>query len=323
MSYTITNNQTNLNSWVKEETSLAPFTQSFEWLEILKNEGLETERLAILENGVVKGTATTIYQKLPFGIKYAFCPMGPVLLKESDPSQALEALKKYFQQKKCAFFRFEPNFSLPQDHNLKTKKTRDINPRATLVLDLKKSLDELLKNFHSKTRYNIRLAEKKLTISLEKDLELFYSLSQKTGERDDFKLHSKTHYQQILNSPFSHQINILYNNQPIASGIFIGFGEVFTYLFGASDYKYRQLMAPYLLQWTAIKTAQSYSYPFYDFFGVSPKSNDAVSKQYAGVTRFKSGFNGEFIEKPGTYDFIISSKKYFFYTIFRKLRSLI
>ena len=34
-------------------------------------------------------------------------------------------------------------------------------PTWTQVLDLTKSEDEILKSFHSKTRYNIRLSEKK------------------------------------------------------------------------------------------------------------------------------------------------------------------
>jgi lipid II:glycine glycyltransferase (peptidoglycan interpeptide bridge formation enzyme) len=321
MNYTINNSQPNLNSWIKENINEPPFTQSFEWTEILKNENKIVERLAILDNNKIIATTLVEYREFFLGLKYAFCPLGPVYSSEADQEKILNDLSEYFKNKKCVFFRIENQTELSQ--NILHTKTRNLNPRATIKINLAQTQEKILKQMHSKTRYNIGLAERKnLTIKTEKNLPIFIELMKKTGARDGFRPHPQNHYKNILNSPFAHQITIYKNDIPLATGIFIGFGEVFTYLFGASDHSYRNLMAPYLLQWTAIKMGQNFGNRFYDFFGIAPTSADA-NHQYSAITRFKIGFGGKYFETSGTFDIIINHKKYFFYKVLRKIKSLV
>ena len=88
-------------------------------------------------------------------------------------------------------------------------------------------------------------------------------------------------------------------------------------------------MAPYLLQWEAVKLAKNLEYKYYDFFGVAPKINGQAEEyeylpkhQYAGVTRFKLGFGGMPYSAAGTRDIIINNKKYKLYKLLRRLRRL-
>ncbi len=306
---------------LKENSS---FAQSWDWGQILIAEGKDVQRLIVEEDNKNLLCAQIVLMNLPFGWKYAFCPKGPVGQKVSN--EILVVLKDYLKQQGVIFLRLEP-----KENNLKDLlKIKEVNPRATLILDLGKTEDELISVMHTKTRYNIRLAQKKnLEIKNEKNLNFFLELMEKTGSRDNFRLHENKHYESILNSDFCRQITVYSERVAIATGIFIGYGETFTYVFGASDHEYRQLMAPYLLQWSAIQIGKNEGYKYYDFFGVAPKTNkDAeyefdTNHQYAGVSRFKHGFGGEYHEAPGTFDLIINKIKYSIYFTLRKLRKLI
>lgn len=315
----------NINKW--NEAVLfpnIPFAQSWQWGDILIAEGKEVERLEVENDGAVVAVAQVVYLPLFFGWRYAFCPKGPV---GELSAEVLDMFSEYFKTKKVLFWRIEP---VQKIVNKNLKNSNDINPRATLVLDFQKSEEDLLTGMHSKTRYNIRLAQKKnLQIKNEKNLKVFLELMKKTGSRDNFRLHETKHYEAILHSDLSRQITVYSEQVPVATAIFVGYGDTFTYLFGASDHEYRQLMAPYLLQWEGIRIGQSEGYKFYDFFGVAPKKNDSTEyefdekHQYGGVSRFKQGFGGRYLEVPGTFDLVLNKIKYNLYTWLRKLRRLV
>ncbi len=336
------------NSWLIDNSKRAPFSHSFEWEEILSREGREIERLTVFDDTEPVAMALVQYYRIPFGWKYAFCPKGPIIIQKSnlayrqagaESQKIFEIFFTYLKEKKCIFFRFEPAEDLHITNN-KLLKTIDVNPRATMILDLRKTPDELLKSMHQKTRYNINLSQKKdLRISDQKDADLFMRLMRQTARRDKFRLHEERHYHEIIFSPLSYQLTVFLKEIPIASAVFVGFGNTFTYVFGASDYEHRALMAPHLIQWEGIKLAQRFGYRYYDFFGVAPRlglrtldsgfqnENENYEydqkHQYAGVTRFKQGFGGEYHEEQGTYDLIISPWQYKLYQVFRAIRRII
>jgi len=303
------------------------FAQSWEWGEILKKEGKEVDRLVVYDNDVIIAQAQLVYNSLPFGWRYTFCPKGPVIIESANREEVYKNLMAYLKGKGCIFWRVEPIEILS---GLEKRKTIDINPRATVILSLEKGDDELLQNMHPKTRYNIRLAEKKnLTVKNQKDFASFMKLMKQTGRRDKFKLHFEDHYKKVLDSEITKQITVFFENEPVATGVFVGAGRTFTYLYGASDYKNRNLMAPYLVQWEGIRLGKQLGYKKYDFFGVAPLVvNDKgiyehdETHQYAGVTRFKLGFGGDPEEDIGTFDILIDQKKYLLYQVLRKLRRL-
>jgi lipid II:glycine glycyltransferase (peptidoglycan interpeptide bridge formation enzyme) len=352
-------NQKQWDGWLADNASTGNFAQSWAWGDVLISEGKKVERLAIVEGGVVLAQAQVVYSQIFFGWQYAFCPQGPIISSQFvvHSSQIYECFLVYFKKQNCIFFRAEPE-TLVLSSQLIVQKTIDINPSATLILDLNKSLEDLLAGMHSKTRYNIHLAEKKkIEIKNEKNLEVFWGLMNKTGSRDKFGLHHKSHYEKVLASQMVYQLTAYHEDKPVACAVFVRFGNTFTYLYGASDYEYRNLMAPYLLQWEGMKMGKSFGCARYDFFGVAPRYHSEPPKgdklreenmsqsingqasfgelipqddsykydsnhQYAGVTRFKLGFGGASQQMPGTFDLVIDKKKYFIYGLLRKLRRL-
>ena len=153
---------------------------------------------------------------------------------------------------------------------------------------------------HQKTRYNIRLAEKKgveVHVGGEKDFEDFWKLMSQTSDRDAFRVHDREYYQKMLavDHNFIKLFCARYQGKLLAASIVSFFGDTVTYMHGASSNEHREIMAPYALQWQVIKIAQEAGYKYYDFYGIN-------EKKWPGVTRFKLGFGGREIDYPGTFD---------------------
>lgn len=288
------------------------FLQSKLWANLLLKGGDTFERWSVTENNKVLATGLFIKKSLFRLFHYWYCPRGP-----RGEEKAIEFLLLELEKlkKESVFFRIETENNL----QLNLKKSSDLQPKKTLMLDLKLETEALLKEMHQKTRYNIKLAEKKgveIVSGTINDFPEFWRLMSVTGNRDGFRLHSAVHYRNLLSqSEFIKLYFASHEGKYIATGIFSFFGGRATYLHGASDNSARNLMAPYLLQWELIKMAQKEGYKYYDFYGVD-------EKKWPGVTRFKMGFGGFIKEYSGTHDFIIRPILYSLYELIRKLRRI-
>jgi peptidoglycan pentaglycine glycine transferase (the first glycine) len=300
----------------------AEFLVSCQWADILKNEE-EIETLGVYDGDKLVAIFNSIKKDFKFGLVFYYLPRGPVFASDLSAEQILAALQyliSEFKKRQAVFLRVEPRKELP--HDIKTIPSINLQPKETLMLDLSLSDKDLLKDFHPKTRYNIRLAEKKGVViresNSEADFNKFWSLMTETGERDDFKIHNKKHYHTLAttNPEFIKLFLAESDDKVVAAGLFSFYGDKVTYLHGASSYKSRALMAPYLLQWTVVKIAKNLAYKYYDFYGI-----DEV--KWPGVTRFKTGFGGFKVSYFGTCDIVINSFYYNLYNILRRLRRLI
>ena len=171
---------------------------------------------------------------------------------------------------------------------------------------------------HQKTRYNIRLAEKKGVKIVESGaarFEEFWQLLVSTGDRDEFNLHGRSYYQEMLkfDSNFVKLFFAESEGKLLAVSLVVFFGDMATYIHGGSANENREVMAPYALQWQMIKLAKQMNYKYYDFHGV-----DEV--KWPGVTRFKFGFGAKQADYPGTFDLVYDQGWYNIYKMVRKVR---
>jgi len=269
------------------------FLQSSDWLDFQK--ALNRRAWNIDNVNVIK-------YLLPFRKSYLYSPRCK-FLSESF----LNKIKELAKKENAIFFKVEPE----NDFNKKNfKKSLSIQPKKTLILDITKK--DLLEKMHYKTRYNIRLAEKKgIIIKKAGNIEDFWKLVQKTTQRKNFNPHLKEHYIKLLKIPNMELFTAEYKNKVIAANIVLFFKDTCFYLHGASDYEYRNLMAPYLLQWKQI--AKKRNCKKYDFWGID-------KKKWPGVTRFKKGFNGKEIEYIGAYDLVFNKFWYLIYKLAKYVR---
>ncbi len=325
----------------------AQFLQSWAWGEFQQAVHRRTWRVGFFEDGKQVGATQIMEHYLGLGWAYLYCPLGPVLKflpPQRDPARGgtipnsqfpIKEFLNFIKEKTSTygeiFFRFEPseNPIIPNSSFL-IHRVPSIQPAHVLLLDLSKSEEELLKNMHEKTRYNIRLAERKnLELRImnkelgldDNDFGQFWQLMTQTAKRDGIKLHPKKYYQKMVQNVPCFMLQASNNGQWLAAGLFIGFGDTFTYVHGGSSNEHRELMAPYLMQWSAIKFAKKAGYHYYDFGGVNPEetTDPDFRSNWAGITRFKKGFGGFIHSYAGTYDLPINNLGYKLYRILRKL----
>lgn len=270
---------------------------------------------------------------LPMGKSWLYCNRGPVFeeLSENAFDEFLSKTKELARKENSVFLRIEPPYekNKAEKYSKLCKKLgfKDAHtshqPEVTLIIDLTKSENEILAQMKQKGRYNIRLADKKgVKIKESKDADSFYKILKETTTRDKFTPHGKDFYKKMIEilgeKDFAKMYLAEYEGETIAGIIVTFYQDTATYYYGASSNKHRNVMAPYLLQWHAIKEAKSRNMKKYDFLGISPP--DAKNHPWQGVTEFKMKFGGEIVEYVKAKEFIYKPFWYWVIRIAKKLK---
>jgi lipid II:glycine glycyltransferase (peptidoglycan interpeptide bridge formation enzyme) len=286
--------------------------QSWAWGEFLQSLGHKIHRYSA-DDFICLGAEMDLIA----GKKYLYCPRGPL----GNTETALVDLKKLESDAGLVFARIEPQqpIKLP-------KALKNVQPTHNWVLTTDKSEEELLAGMKSKVRYNISLASRKGVVVKEvgKDqLVDFFKLMMETAGRNNFRLHPQNYYIHMWEALAPKNIKLLlayYEDKPIAGLLLTVFGGTATYLHGGSSQKNKEVMAPFLLHWEAIKLAKTLGCASYDFGGIA--ENDDSDHIWAGITRFKKSFGGLEVVYPGAFDLIFSPIWYNGYKNARILRGI-
>lgn len=329
------------SKFIQENSPDGGFLQSEEWRKFQESAGRKT--FNILSDIF---WANIIEHKLPIVGKYLYVPRGPILGHSELDSESIRSriesgmtsIVNLAKEENAGWIRIEPSNSHVLDLIRKNwrviKSPHDMQPREILVLDITNSEEELLAEMKSKTRYNIKLAQKhgvKILATCnsqpdsQKYLEKFLELVKITAKRDGITSHPESYYRKMFEiiPPENLKLYVAeYNDKVIAASIVIFYANTATYLHGASDNKYRNVMAPYLLQWQAIMDAKKAGLARYDLGGIKTGSGD---NSWTGITRFKIGFlpNTQPVKFPGSYDVILNSSKYKLYKILQTIKNII
>lgn len=269
------------------------------------------------------------FHKIPYTPwTIGYFPRGPL------PSQEmLEKLTILGKEKNAVFIQLEPNVLLsPKFEPLISKLLRSHHPlfsRYTFVLDLTKSEDELLREMHSKTRYNIKVAQKH-DVSVKEDsspnaFASYLELTAETTQRQKFLAHNETYHRKMWETLSKTGIAKLwtatYQEKILAAWIIFCWKDTIYYPYGSSSREHRETMAPNLLLWEIIRWGKMEGYKKFDLWGAlgpNPETNDP----WYGFHRFKEGYHPELVEFIGSYDLVLQPILYKLYAIADKLRWL-
>ncbi len=304
----------------------AHLLQTSAWGELKAAFGWQALRL---EAG--QGAAQILLRQLPLGLRLAYVPRGPI----GDWLPALlPALDAACRSAGAFALTIEPDAlddaaaSLElASHGFRPSR-QTIQPRRTLVVDLRGSEDDLLARMHPKTRYNIRLAAKKdVTVEAWSDLEAFGRMMQHTASRDGFGAHHPAYYaraHELFHPSGACELLVArHAGQPLAALMVFACGRRAWYLYGASLDLERQRMPAYRLQWEAMRWARSRGCSSYDLWGVPDAELGELERDFPhrsdglwGVYRFKRGFGGDLVRSIGAWDRVYRPTPY---ALFRQL----
>ncbi|MDX1608358.1 MAG: peptidoglycan bridge formation glycyltransferase FemA/FemB family protein [Candidatus Spechtbacterales bacterium] len=275
------------------------FLNSSQWRSFQESLGRKTFNL---------GEGFLVKLDIPFGKNYLYS-------NYPDAPKYKKTIKKIAKQENAMFFKWEPMIVQGSDFKPQSikgigfqKAQKELQPQKTIILDLTKNEDKLMSDMHKKTRYNIRLAERRgVVVGESESFDKFWQLIRQTAQRDNFHTHTKEYYKKLLELPMT-KLYLAGKGEQVHAGAIISFFNMrATYLHGASDYRFRRDMAPHLLHWEIIRRAKEGGIKEYDLWGID-------EKKWSGVTRFKRGFSEEEIEYIGSWD--IPFQK-FWYNLYR------
>ncbi|MFC1653411.1 lipid II:glycine glycyltransferase FemX [Patescibacteria group bacterium] len=307
--------------------------QSFAWGEFRKSKGVVVERF--MEG---KKSFTILFHNLPMTNK----TIGVLTQSHMPTKKTLSTLKKLSLKNNAIFTKIEPYvYSLASDeqsleaqrkffldHGL--KKSKPLYPEHSFIVDLTSSDDELLKNMKSKSRYNVRLSEKKdvkiVEDSSDESFAEYLELLSETTNRQSFYAHTlsyqKKMWQFLRNHKMAYLLKATHQGKTLSSWIVFVFNNRLYYPYGASTRRKRGLMAPYGLFWGAVQFGKKMKCDEFELWGSLGISPDKKHSWY-GFHRFKSSFGGKHVTYVGSYDFILSPILYKLYVLANKTRWLL
>lgn len=321
--------------------------QTSAWGQLKSEFGWLPERLVVRSGSEIVAGTQVLYRRLPLGWTIAYVPKGP--LADYANVQACDALFHALHHKNRArrsvFAKVEPDITQTAEardagsaawarHGFEAT-AQTVQPRQTVIVDIARSEQEILRQMKSKTRYNVRLAERKGVRVYEggaQDIDALVRLMTITGERDEFGIRSPLYYERAfkLFEP-SGMVGLFvaaYGKEPIAALMAFACGTKSWYMFGASGNAHRERMPNYALQWAAIRWARTRGCQTYDLYGVPDEETDVLEANFAtrrdglwGVYRFKRGFGGTLTRYVGAFDHVYSRRLYWLYRRILALRA--
>lgn len=270
-----------------------------------------------------------------------YAPKGPLLDWSNRVlrGQVLQDLHSYARRLGAIFLKIDPDLRLgtgipgepdAQNDPLGAEVSAELSGsgwhfsaeqiqfRNTFQLDLTKPAETLLAAMKQKTRYNIRLAERKgvkVRAGSTDDLDLLYSLYAETSLRDGFVIRDKEYYQAVwstmMAAGLAEPLIAEVDGEPAGGMILFRFAGKAWYFYGMSRDVHREKMYTYLLQWEGIRRSQQAGCQVYDFWGAP--DDFTSSDPMWGVYRFKEGFGGQVVRHLGAWDLPINPLLYKMY----------
>jgi lipid II:glycine glycyltransferase (peptidoglycan interpeptide bridge formation enzyme) len=299
------------------------FLQSHAWGALKRRFGWRPSHFALHdERGGLLGTALMLAYRTPLGRELLYCPKGP-WIDWHDPEAAtalLDGLRAWGRRHGAFALRLDPAIAegdqaawrLLRAHGVERARW-EMQYKTGWVVDLRGTEADLLAAMKPKTRYNIRLAERKgVTVVHDNgpaSLREFHKLYLLTGKRDGFATRPERYViascQTMIDAGRATVIWAEYEGRRLAAIVAYRFGEKSWYWYGASASEGRHLMPSYLVQWEGMRWARAHGCTRYDMTGVPSPDQLSEDDPFWGLYRFKSGFGGGAEDLVGTCELAI------------------
>ena len=321
----------------------AHILQTWQWGQFKSAYGWRPESLAWRdEHGTVHAAALALTRAVPGGLKVIYLPRGPLLDWSNLPlrAQVLADVERLAQRRGVIFVKIDPEVILGrgvpgaaddcvdptgaqvvQEWQQRgwRESSEQIQFRNTACLDLSGNEADWLARMKSKSRYNLRLSERKtvnIHVGGEADLSTLHRIYAETSVRDGFVIRHETYYttlwRQFMQAGMAQPLVAEVEGEVVAGLMLFHFARRAWYLYGMSRDAHRDKMPNYGLQWEAMRRAKAAGCELYDLWG-APEVFDESDSLW-GVFRFKEGLGATVLRTPGAWDFTARPLFYHLYT---------
>ncbi|THJ67885.1 peptidoglycan bridge formation glycyltransferase FemA/FemB family protein [Arthrobacter echini] len=294
--------------------------QLWGWGQTKAAHGWSADRLLVMEDDVVIGAAQLVLRALPVPLRsLAYLPRGPQV-RQGRAAEVLHAVAEYVRSThRSVALSIEPDWdatsaearALPGS-GFRASGNTILIPR-TLILDLRRSEDDLLGGMSKKHRQYIRKSGREdLDIRRVERGELGACLDvyRLTAQRAGFGIHEDSYYLDIFdNLGDASPVYAAFRGHDVVAFLWLSTSRVTSFeLYGGMTEEGERLRANYALKWFAIREMKARGVARYDFNGLL---ND-------GVSRFKMGWAEHENQLAGTWDLPLSR----YYPLFDRLLPL-
>jgi len=323
--------------------------QSWEWGESKRISGWQASHKVWRDADDQTAAAALILMRaislkgIEFPLRIMYIPRGPIIRGWEDiplRTKVLSDLYEIGKQQNVVFIKVDPEVELGRGvpgeaaadeeswtQNLIGDLREDswipspeqVQFKNTMTIDLQPELEQLLANMKQKTRYNVRLAERRgVTVRPGNlgDLDLLFNMYAETSLRDGFTIRNAGYYlslwRDFITAGMAEPLLAEVDGEPVAGVIIFRFGGRAWYMFGMSREAHREKMPNYLLQWEAMVRAKQEGCVSYDLWG-APDEFDKTDPLW-GVFRFKAGLGAEVVRFIGAWDLPLNPLLYRTYT---------
>jgi lipid II:glycine glycyltransferase (peptidoglycan interpeptide bridge formation enzyme) len=242
------------------------------------------------------------------GLVWAYVPRGPV----PPTPEAVDAVIAWARTRRLARLRVDPEAGMELGVPLRDRGFRAApapgpaaQPAHTLMVDLGDEKN-MLASFKPKTRYNVRLAERRgVTVVEGEDPDELARQTAATAERQHINLPPRSYFRLLLDRlPWCRTYVARHADEALAAILVARHDGRAYYLFGGATGQHRELMPSYAVQWHAMRGAAAEGCRDYDLWGIPPEPDP--SHPWYGLWQFKTGFGGRPVEYAGAWDLVLS-----------------
>ena len=322
--------------------------QTWQWGQVKAQVGWKAHPLIWRDaNGFVQAGALVLQRNIRLGglalkMSVMYIPRGPMLDWSNTAlvARVLDDLQTFARQKGAIFLKIDPDLPIgfgvpgrgderPEPVGLAVKDNLtqrgwilpddQIQYRNTVVIDLQDDEEAMLARMKSKTRYNIRLAERRgvtVRVGGVEDIDLLYRMYAHTSVRDDFLIRGKDYYALVwrifFEAGLAEPLIAEVEGKAVGAVVIFRFGGTAWYIYGMSLDEHREKMFTYRLQWEAMLRAKAAACTHYDLWGAPDEFTE--SDPMWGVFRFKEGFGGTVCRTLGAWDYPVRPALYRLYS---------
>jgi len=293
--------------------------QSWNWGQFKQRHGWRPVRVAV-KDGEQVAQAQILY-RFEGPVSIGYIPRGPAIRGDADtlwPLLRAEIDAAGRDHRAIATY-IEPDRPLGLSGRFKDAGVvagpGHFQPGRTVKVPIQADDEALLKQMHQKTRYSVRLAQRRgvhvdRPEPTAKELETFYRLMLDTADRNEFGIHNAAYYQDFMTT-FGDQALLLQayadSGDLAATLIAARFGAEAVYMYGASSTEHRGNGAAFLLQFEAMRWGREHGCTYYDLWGIPEQDPEKPTEggapatrgdDWRGLYRFKTGFGGAIVAYP-------------------------